>query len=166
MTSTRLYYCAKRFRTSSTVGCGSRRPQLQWAMVGNAREVPVAAEHRQFMTDAKRGQESIDRSDLYPGTPAAIAQLRRPDVIVAIGYQQRYGGESIQDLFTRSRPQKPCRSSCRTIPVVRIASPLSMARRSACTSIDEGGESRRSAIDQCWFRGRSSIAVALLLIVV
>src|ERR1700730_3497655 len=93
-------------RRRRTVGCGSRRPQLQWAMVGIAREVPVAAEHRPFMTDAKRGQESIDRSDLYPGTPAAIAQLRRPDVIVAIGYQQRYGGESIQDLFTGSRPPK------------------------------------------------------------
>jgi len=75
-------------------------------MVGNAREILVAAEHRQFMADAKRGQESIARSDLYPDPPAAISQLRRPDVIVAIGNQQRYGGESIQDLFTRSRPPK------------------------------------------------------------
>ena len=85
-------------------------------MVGNAREVPVAAEHRQFMTDAKRGQESIDRTDLYPGTPAAIAQLRRPDVIVAIGYQQRYGGESIQDLVTGSRPPKALQKFLKDYP--------------------------------------------------
>lgn len=58
------------------------------------------------MTDAKRSQESIDRSDLYPGTPAAISQLPGSDVIVAIGNQQGYGGEPIQDLFTGSRPPK------------------------------------------------------------
>lgn len=68
------------------------------------------------MTDAKRGQESIDRSDLHPGTPAAISQLRGPDVIVAIGNQQRYGGESIQDLFTGSRPTKALQKFLKDYP--------------------------------------------------
>jgi len=36
------------------------------------------------MMDAKLGQQRIDRSDLYPGTPAAISQLCGADVIVSI----------------------------------------------------------------------------------
>ena len=39
------------------------------------------------MTDAKLGQKGIDRSDLYPGTPTAISQLRGPNVIVAVRNQ-------------------------------------------------------------------------------
>jgi hypothetical protein len=51
-------------------------------------EIIVAGEHRQVMANAQLCQQRIDRSDSHTTASAAIAQLRRMNVILAIGHQQ------------------------------------------------------------------------------
>jgi hypothetical protein len=48
------------------------------------------------MTDAQLGQEGIDRPDLHAAASAAISQLGRTNVILAIRHQQRDGRKAIQ----------------------------------------------------------------------
>jgi len=56
-------------------------------VIGHVPEVIVGRQHPQVVTDAQLGQEGIDRSDLYPGTPTTISQLCGRDVIVSIRSQ-------------------------------------------------------------------------------
>jgi len=70
------------------------------------REISVGCEHGQVVADTKLCQQGVYRSNVHTRAATAIAQVRGPDVIVAIGYQQRDSGESIQNLRARARPQK------------------------------------------------------------
>jgi|SRR5882724_10214921 len=73
------------------------------------------------MTDTELGKEGIDRSDLYAGPPAAISQVRCPDVIVAIRDQQGQSRKPVQNLFAGFRTlealkkllkDQACREDC------------------------------------------------------
>ena len=58
------------------------------------------------MSHAKLCQESINRSDLYPGSPTAISQLSGLNVIIAIGDKKRYCRKPIQNLRPGLRTRK------------------------------------------------------------
>jgi hypothetical protein len=58
------------------------------------------------MSHAKLRQESINRSDLCPGSPTAISQISGVNVIVAIGDEERYCGKPIQYLRPGFRTRK------------------------------------------------------------
>jgi hypothetical protein len=60
-------------------------------------EIIVCREHRQIVPNAKLGEESINRSDLYSRAPTAISQIRGLNVIVAIRDEQAYGGKPVQN---------------------------------------------------------------------
>ena len=47
-------------------------------------EIFVGCKQRKIVVDAKLGQQGVDRSDLYPGAPAAISQLCGCDVIISV----------------------------------------------------------------------------------
>ena len=53
-------------------------PDLQRAVACNVLEIIVVREHREVMTDAKLGQQSVDRSDLHSGPPAAYFSTQPP----------------------------------------------------------------------------------------
>jgi hypothetical protein len=59
-------------------------------------EILVGREQCQIVSDAQLGQQSIDSADLYASPAAIIPQLGGPDMIVAIGTQERKRGESIE----------------------------------------------------------------------
>jgi hypothetical protein len=67
-------------------------------MAGDLPEVVIGREHCQVIGDAKLRQQSIDRSNLYPGASTAISQLGGLNVIVAIRHQQRHYREPIENL--------------------------------------------------------------------
>lgn len=50
-------------------------------------EIVVGRKQREPMMDAKLRQQGIDRSDLYPGAPTTVSQLRGSYVIVPIRNQ-------------------------------------------------------------------------------
>jgi hypothetical protein len=62
-------------------------PDLEQGVIGNAAEILVRRQHRQVMTDAQLGEEGIDCTDLHAVSAAAIPEIRRPSVIVAIWHQ-------------------------------------------------------------------------------
>ena len=51
-------------------------------LAGHVREVVVACQHRQVVMDAKSGQQRVDRADLYPGPPAAVAYWKELSISV------------------------------------------------------------------------------------
>jgi hypothetical protein len=59
------------------------------------------------MVYAKLRQESVNRSNLYPGTATAVSQYCGRNMILAIGHQQRYGGKPIQNLRVSFRTREP-----------------------------------------------------------
>jgi hypothetical protein len=75
-------------------------------VIGYMSEVLVGRQHRQVMAYAQLSQKRVDCSDLHAISAAMISQLRRPDVVVAIRYQQRHRRKSIQDLIAASRPRE------------------------------------------------------------
>jgi hypothetical protein len=75
-------------------------------------KVPVGCQHRQLVTETELGQQCIDRSDLDAGAAAFVSQ---------------FGSVYMRFLA----PEKPCRSSCSTSPVVTSSSQASIARTSS-----------------------------------
>jgi hypothetical protein len=67
-------------------------------MTGNASEVLVGRQHCEIVAHAQLCQEGVDGSDLHAIPAAAIAQVRRPDVIIAIRRQQWDGRKSVKNL--------------------------------------------------------------------
>ena len=72
-------------------------PDPERGVVGDVPEIVVGCQHRQVMTYAQLSQQGIDRSHLHAASAAPIPQLRRADVIVAIGHQQGDGGKPVED---------------------------------------------------------------------
>src|SRR5206468_7262229 len=81
-------------------------PELQWAPAGNVFEIVVGREHDEVVSHAKLRQESINRSDLYPGSPTAISQIGGLNVIIAIRNEERYCRKPIQNLRPGLRTRK------------------------------------------------------------
>ena len=52
-------------------------------------EVDIGREHRQLVAQAQSGEQHINGAHLKALPPAGDVQLRRPDVIVAIGHEKR-----------------------------------------------------------------------------
>ena len=50
------------------------------------------------MSQAKLREESVNRSNLYPGPATTISQVSRLHVILAIGHKERHCGKSFQNL--------------------------------------------------------------------
>jgi hypothetical protein len=116
-----------------------RQPNLKTGVLGNVREILVRGQHCQVVANAQLRQKRVDRPDLHALSAAAVPQLRRIDVIVAIRHDERQRGKAIDDLGAALGPEKPCSNSCRTSPVVRSVSPLSRARTSIPTSAPPSG---------------------------
>jgi hypothetical protein len=88
------------------VGLLCMSPDPECGVIGNLPEIVVGRKHRQIMTYAQLSQESINRSDLHAVSAAAVPQLRRPDVIVAIWHQQGDGRKSVENLVAGLRTQE------------------------------------------------------------
>lgn len=73
-------------------------------MPRHAIKIPIRRQHRQIMAQAKLCQQGIDRTDLQPGSPAAVAQTGGVDVVLSVGDKKRQGGEVLEDLRARLGP--------------------------------------------------------------
>jgi hypothetical protein len=57
-------------------------------LAGDVFEIVIGREQHQVVSHTKLRQESINRSDLSPGSPTAISQIGGVNVIIAIGYKE------------------------------------------------------------------------------
>ena len=55
---------------------------------------------------AKLRHESINRTDLCPGSPTPISQISSVNVVIAIGDEERYCGKPIQNFRPSFRTRK------------------------------------------------------------
>ena len=76
-------------------------------MSRDADEVLVGGQQRQLVAQAELRQDRVDGSNLEPGPPAPIAQLRRFDVVLAIRRQQWKRCEAFDDLLACTRSGEP-----------------------------------------------------------
>ncbi len=67
-------------------------------MLGSVLKILVGGQHREIVAYAQLRQKRVDRSDLHALSAAAVPQLRRLDVIVAVRHHERQRGEAIDDL--------------------------------------------------------------------
>jgi hypothetical protein len=116
-------------------------------MLGDMAKVSIGRQDREVVTDAKLRQQCVDRTDLNAAPATSVSQLGGVDVVLPCRHQKRQCREAIEDPLGRSGPAEPCRSSCRTKPVVSSASPASIARINSRTSGAEEGASQRNASD-------------------
>ena len=68
-------------------------------MRGHVPEIIVRRQHSQPMPDAELGEQDIDRADLHACPAASIPQLRRRDVVPAIGNDKGDRFEAVNDLL-------------------------------------------------------------------
>ena len=64
-------------------------PEPQRALAGDVFEIVIGRKQHQVVPYTKLRQQSINRSDLCPGSPTAISQISGVNVIIAIGYKER-----------------------------------------------------------------------------
>jgi hypothetical protein len=70
-------------------------------------EIVISGEQRELMTDAKLREKGIDRAELYPCAPAAIAQVCGLDMVSPIRNEKRQGREPLDDILARTRACEP-----------------------------------------------------------
>ena len=70
-------------------------------------EVRVCCEHYELVANAKPGEEGVDRADLDATSAAGVPQVGRANVVLAVGNQERKGGEPLDDPVPRTRAAEP-----------------------------------------------------------
>ena len=75
-------------------------------MSGDPREVRVRRQQCELVADAERGQERVDRPDLHAAAPATVTDLRRSNVVRAIGKEERQRREALDDAVALPWPMK------------------------------------------------------------
>jgi hypothetical protein len=83
-----------------------RRPNLQSAVSRSEHKVAVGRQQLQLVTHAELRNDGVNGADLQPGATASIAQVCGVDVILPVRRQKRQGGESVNDVFARTRAGK------------------------------------------------------------
>lgn len=64
----------------------------------------VRAQEREIVPNAQLGEQRIDRTDLDTCSATLVSELRRRDMGLAIGLQQRKRREALDDLLARLGP--------------------------------------------------------------
>jgi len=67
-------------------------------VLGDVREIVVGGQHRQLVAQAQLRQKRVDGPDLHALSAAAVPQLGRVDVIVAIRHDERQRRKAFDDL--------------------------------------------------------------------
>jgi hypothetical protein len=80
-----------------------RFPNTKRRVTRDIAEITVGCEHRQIVTNAKLRKERIDRSNLYAGSTAFVAQFGGVNVILPVGHEEWKCRKSTQYLGSRFR---------------------------------------------------------------
>ena len=85
----------------------SLTPHLQRHMRGRVTEVLIRSQQDQLVSNRELSQEGIDRPYLNTIAPAAVANLGRFDMVVAVGRDRWQRRETMQDRVPLTRAPEP-----------------------------------------------------------
>lgn len=76
-------------------------------MLGRRAEIMVRAEQYQVVLATQVYEKGVDRAKLHTASAAAVAEVGRVDVVIAIRLQEPKRAESFDELVARLRAGKP-----------------------------------------------------------